>query len=273
MPQKSNNSLSPLTWIIISGVGFVVFLIAALLFSLYSDKINFISQSAYFFLLVPLALVAAGFLFGALRSHAKYSGKAYGGTLELSGPIVVLALIIYLGYKFRPVERSFSFTVNVFSGNDSSEAIRTGYTELFFGTAHQTKNISEGQSVFSEVPYDYKGKSITLIAHAEGYKTKKSDLIIPYESIPVNLYLQKVPDSVTVTGLVKDRNGIPVKDAVLIFADGLLKTTSDHYGNFRVSLPYKDGEQIALRVYTADKLRYDNLITLSEKVSLTIPLR
>src|SRR5215216_4154698 len=108
MPQKNNsNALSPLTWIIISAVGFIVFLIGALLFSLYSDKINFISQSTYFFLLVPLALVAAGFLFGALRSHAKYSGKAYGGTLELSGPVVVLALIIYLGYKFRPAEKSF----------------------------------------------------------------------------------------------------------------------------------------------------------------------
>jgi hypothetical protein len=273
MPQKSNNALSPLTWIIISGIGFIVFLIAALLFSLYSEKINFISQSAYFFLLVPLALVAAGFLFGALRSHAKYSGKAYGGTLELSGPIVVLALIIYLGYKFRPAERSFSFTVNVFAGNDSSESIKTGYTELFFGTAHQTKNISEGQSVFSEVPYDYKGKTITLIARADGYKTKKSDLIIPYENVPVDLYLQKIPDSVTVTGLVKDKNGFPVKNAVLIFADGVLKTTSDDYGNFRVSLPYKDGDQIALRVYTSDRLKYDNLITLSEKVSLTIPLR
>jgi hypothetical protein len=60
---------------------------------------------------------------------------------------------------------------------------------------------------------------------------------------------------------------------VLIFADGVSKTTSDDYGNFHVSLPYKDGDQIALRVYSSDKLKYDNLITLSEKASLTIPLR
>src|SRR6478672_3833408 len=159
MPQKSNNALSPLTWIIISGIGFIVFLLAAFLFSLYSDKINFISQSAYFFLLVPLALVTAGFLFGALRSHAKYSGKAYGGSLELSGPIVVLALIIFLGYKYRPTEKSFNFTVNIFSATDTSEVIKTGSTELFFGNAHQTKNISEGQSVFSELPSDHKGKT------------------------------------------------------------------------------------------------------------------
>jgi hypothetical protein len=96
MAGKADNTIRPLTWIIISGIGFAVFLLAALLFSVYSDKINFISPSAYFFLLVILALMSAGFLFGALRSHAKYSGKAYGGTLELGGPIVTLALVIFL---------------------------------------------------------------------------------------------------------------------------------------------------------------------------------
>ena len=179
MPIKANNTIKPLTWIIISGVGFVIFLVAALLFSLYIDKINFISPSAYFFLLVILALMAAGFLFGALRSHAKYSGKAYGGTLELSGPVVVLALIIFLGYKYRPTPQSFNFTVNIFSATDTSEVIKTGSTELFFGNAHQTKNISEGQSVFSELPSDHKGKTITLIAHADGYTTKREAVTIP----------------------------------------------------------------------------------------------
>src|SRR4051812_37603149 len=272
MPAKGNNTLPPLTWIIISGIGFVIFLLAALLFSLYSDKINFIGPSAYFFLLVILGLMAAGFLFGALRSHAKYSGKAYGGTLELSGPVVVLALIIFLGYKYRPTQQSFNFTVNIFSGTDTSEVIKTGYTELFFGNAHQTKNISEGQSVFSELPSDYKGNTITLIAHADGYTTKRETVAIPLEDAPVNIYLQKIADSVTVAGLIKDKKGTPVKNAELVFADGKFKVTSNEYGNFRIGLPYKDGEEVTLRVYTAGKLRYDNLVTLSN-ISLTIQLQ
>jgi len=271
MHVKTNNTIKPLTWIIISGVGFVIFLLAALLFSLYSEKINFISPSAYFFLLVILGLMAAGFLFGALRSHAKYSGKAYGGTLELSGPVVVLALIIFLGYKFKPTEKSFNFTVNIFSATDTSEVIKTGYTELFLGHAHQTKNISEGQSVFSELPSDYKGKTITLITHAEGYTTKRETVIVPLNDAATNIYLQKIPDSVAIAGLVKDKKGAPVKNAELVFADGKFKTTSDEYGNFRIGLPYKDGKEVTLRVYTAGKLRYDNLVTLSN-ISLTIQL-
>jgi hypothetical protein len=272
MPDKANNVIKPLTWIIISGVGFIVFLLAALLFSLYSERINFIGPSAYFFLLVILGLLAAGFLFGALRSHAKYSGKAYGGTLELSGPVVLLALIIFLGYKYRPTQGSFDFTVNFFSATETSEVIKTGYTELFLGNAHQTKNISEGQTVFSELPSGYKGKTITLIAHADGYAAKRETLTIPLEDGPVNIYLQKIPDSVTVAGLVKDKKGIPVKNAELVFADGKFMTTSDDYGNFRIGLPYKDGEEVTLRVYMGGKLRYDNLVTLSS-ISLTIQLQ
>jgi len=272
MPDKTNKAIAPLTWIIISGIGFVVFVVAALLFSFYSDKINFISPSAYFFLLVIIALMAAGFLFGALRSHAKYSGKAYGGTLELSGPVVVLALIIFLGYRYRPIQQSFNFTVNIFSATDTSEVIKTGSTELFFGNAHQTKNISEGQSVFSELPSDYKGKTITLIAHADGYTTKRETISVPLDDAATNIYLQKIPDSVNVSGLVKDKKGTPVKDAELVFADGKFKTTSDEYGNFRIILPYKDGAEITLRVYTAGKLRYDNLVTVSD-ISLPVQLQ
>jgi hypothetical protein len=272
MPDKTDKTISPLNWIIISGIGFVVFVVAALLFSFYSDKINFISPSAYFFLLVIIALIAAGFLFGALRSHAKYSGKAYGGTLELSGPVVVLALIIFLGYKYRPTQQSFDFTINVFSAADTSEVIKTGSTELFFGNAHQTKNINDGQSVFSELPSDYKGQMITLIAHADGYTTKREMISVPLDDAAVNIYLQKIQDSVTVVGLVKDKKGIPVKNAELVFADGKFKTTSDEYGNFRIVLPYKDGEEITLRVYTAGKIRYDNLVTVSN-ISLPVQLQ
>lgn len=273
MQSKSNGNVSSLTWIIITGVGFVIFLLAAFLFSIYSDKINFISPSAYFFLLVLLALVAAGFLFGALRSHAKYTGKAYGGTLELSGPIVTLALIIFLGYKFRPEEKSFNLTVNVFSGADTSEVINSGYTELFFGNAHQTKNISDGQSVFNELPNNYKGKSITLIAHAQGYTTKRETVVVPVTNDALHLYLKKIPDSVKVSGLVKDTRGTPVKNAEVLFADGTFKTSSDNYGNFHINLPFRDGDEVPVRVYSNGKLRYDNFVTLSAQASLTIQLR
>ena len=250
-----------------------MFLITAFLFGVYSDKLHFVNSSTYFFFLIPLALVCAAFLFGALRSHAKYTGKAYGGTLELGGPLVVLVLIILLGFKFRPEEKEFSYTINFLRANDTAEVITEGSVELFFGTARIAKNISEGQSVFNELPTSYRGKDATIIAKAKGYLTKRQTVVMPFENTVQNIFLEKIKDSVSVHGLVKDAKRRPVKDASLVFADGLLKTTSDRYGNFNVIMPYKDGDEVPLRIYINDQLKYDNLVVLSNNVSLNIQLR
>ena len=151
----------------------------------------------------------------------------------------MLALIIFLGYKFKPTEKSFNFTVNIFSATDTSEVIKTGYTELFLGNAHQTKNISEGQSVFSELPSDYKGKTITLITHAEGYTTKRETVIVPLNDAATNIYLQKIPDSVVIAGLVKDKKGAPVQIAELVFADGKFKQLLMNMETFGLVSPIK----------------------------------
>lgn len=270
--QRKQNTISAYKWVIISGVGFILFLISAFLFGIYGDKLNFVNESAYFFLLIPLALVCAAFLFGAMRSHARYTGKAYGGTLELGGPVVVLALIILLGFKFRPKEMEFSYTINFFETGDTTEVIKDGSVELFFGTARIAKKISEGQTVFNEMPSVYKGKNATLISKAKGYITKRQTVVMPFENIAQNIFLEKIKDSVSIHGLLKDAKRRPVKDASLVFADGLLKTTSDSYGNFNVTMPFKDGQEVPLRIYVKDKLEYDNLIVLSNNVSLNIQL-
>lgn len=233
--------------------------------------INSISSAAHltFFLLIPLALASAAFLFGALHSHAKYTGKMYGGTLELGGPVVVLLLVVGLGYKFRPQEKSFGFTLNVFSATDTTEVIKSGNADVFFGTAHWVKNISDGQAVFSEIPDEYKGQQVTVITNAEGYTSKKQTLTVPVNNA-ASIYLTQIVDSVTVHGLVKDKKGKTIKGAVLVFADGRIKTTSDEYGNFTADLPFKDGAEVTLRVYVKDEIKYDNLVTLSANTSLPV---
>jgi hypothetical protein len=269
MKETSARKTSSLAWVFISLAGFAVFLITAVLFGLYSDKLNFISGSSYFFLLIPMALASAAFLFGALHSHAKYTGKMYGGTIELGGPVVVLLLVVGLGYKFRPQEKSFGFTINVFSATDTAKVINSGNADVFFGTAHWVKSISDGQAVFSEIPDEYKGKQVSIITSAEGYTAKKITLIVPVNEA-TDIYLTKIADSVTIHGLVKDKKGKTIKNAVLVFADGRVKTTSDEYGNFEAALPFKDGTEVALRVYIHNEIKYDNLVTLSSATSLSV---
>jgi hypothetical protein len=269
MKKTSESKTSSLAWVFISFAGFAVFLITAILFGFYGDKLNFISSTAYFFLLIPLALASAAFLFGALRSHAKYTGKMYGGTMELGGPVIILLLIVGLGYKFRPQEKSFDFTLNVFSATDTTEIINKGNAEVFFGTAHWAKKISEGQAIFSEIPDTYKGKQVTVITSAEGYNAKKQTLTMAVNAA-ADIYLTKIVDSVTVRGLVKDKKGKVINDATLVFADGRVTTTSDKYGNFIAVLPFKDGTEVTLRVYMHNEIKYDNLVTISSITSLSV---
>jgi hypothetical protein len=45
----------------------------------------------YYLVLLPFGLLAAAFLFGALRPSASYRGKQFGGILELGGPVGAMA--------------------------------------------------------------------------------------------------------------------------------------------------------------------------------------
>ena len=117
-----------------------------------------LSAPTFFFLLVVMGLVAAGFLFGALRSYGKYSGKVYGGTLELGGPVLVLVLVVLLGYKFRPTEGSVSVTVNLLGGGGGSPIIDRGEIKAYYGNAQASKTFTDGQVVLSEVPRELRGK-------------------------------------------------------------------------------------------------------------------
>ncbi len=100
LPQKNTdsmeNKISPLGWGGIAAIAFAMFITATFLFVKYHEKINFISPTAHFYLLIPLALVPIGFLFGALRSYAKYTGKVMNGTLQLGGPAVLYLIILWL---------------------------------------------------------------------------------------------------------------------------------------------------------------------------------
>lgn len=269
MPDQTNK-IKPLKWAIISALGFVVFLGAAILFSIYSDKLNLINTSTYFFLLVALALIAAGFLFGALRSNAKYSGKVHNGTLELSGPVVVLGLIIFLGYQFRPTDNSFNTTINFFSADNSHLPIPEGEVTVYYGANHVLKKISEGQVVLNEIPKEFRGKEITVYPSIEGYTKVSQIIMLPLSGNVLNVYVEKVQDTVTVSGIVLIGKGKTFSNAVVVFGNGLAKQLIDRFGNFRVTLPLKDGAETQIRVYKKDELKYDNLGTVSNQAPITI---
>lgn len=270
---ETKNNIKALNWVIITAVGFVLFLALAIVFSLYSAQLNLINSSTYFFLLVAMALLAAGFLFGALRSHAAYKGKAYNGTLELSGPVVVLALVILLGYKFRPVEAAFGLTINVFSNDGAHAPVEAGELSFYYGSAKLTKAINNGQVVIPEVPKAFRGKEATVLVKAEGFCSNAMKVVVPATENTMSLNVDRIPDSVIVSGIVLTPKGAAVSGAMVVFADGLIKATTDELGNFKTVLPFKDGAETTVRVYRNGSIKYNNLVRLSNQGTLTIQLR
>jgi hypothetical protein len=263
--------VKPFGWVLATGAGFVVFFAMAILFGAFGQKMNTLRTPTFFFLLVALGLVAAGFLFGALRSQAKFKGKAYGGAVELGGPVVVLAMVVLLGYRFRPAEAAFALTLNVFAAGGGA-AVEHGTLTAYYGNAHVTKPISDGQVILNEVPRELRGEQIRLLPLIEGYSGKELKAVIPTDDSPVNLYVEKTADSVTISGIVLTRKGAVVRDATVVVADGLARGSTDQFGNFRLTLPLKDGSETHLRVYVGDDLRYNGLVTLSSQVALNIPV-
>lgn len=61
-----------------------------------------LTGNLFYIVLLPMGLAAAGFLFGVVRSYARYSGKQLGGMLEMGGPIVAFLVVVILGFVLVP---------------------------------------------------------------------------------------------------------------------------------------------------------------------------
>lgn len=270
--KPSNQSISPIAWIIISAVGFILFLTAALALIFFSDRIGTIKPQIYFFLLVIIGLVCAAFLSGAMKSHAKYSGKVYGGTLELGGPVLILVLLVFLGFKFMPKKDVFTLKFTMYGSASKTAMVNAGQLKIFLGKP-DSQRIENGYVSFTDIDTKYKGKKIDVLSVAPGFYNLSQNITVPDEDMPVELFMMLKADSVFINGMVINSKGQPVKNIVILFANGIAKDTSDSYGNFKVLLPLKEGSEINVRAYQQDALRYNSSQIISGSGTMTLQLQ
>jgi hypothetical protein len=270
MVQSPQKSISQLTWVILSGAGFILFVVIAAALIRFSNQTGNIKPQIYYFLLVIVGLIAAGFLFGALKSHAKYSGKVYNGTLELGGPTVLFIIVIYMGIKLASPPGKFTLRFIVF-GPGKNELISKGMLKVLFDKPDSAQ-IQNGSVDFTDVSAELQGKTITVIPSAENYQTAAQTISVPGNGTPVEIHLTPKADTITLSGLVINTGGQPVANAVVMIDNGHYSSKTDQYGNFKAVLPVKEGTELPVRVYYNNKLCYNNSQTLSGKVSLTLQL-
>ena len=271
MNPEPEKRISKLNWVILSGLGFILFVAAAILLINFSNATGSIKPQIFYFLLVIIGLIASGFLFGALKSHAKYSGKVYNGTLELGGPTVLFIIVIYMGIKFSASPATFNLRFTVFGSTDKSELINNGMLKILFDKPDSARIIN-GTVDFTDISTDLQGKKITVIPIVAGYEVNAQEIALPYTGSSAEIHLKSKPDLIAISGIVIDNGGQPVPEAVITLADGLYTCKTDDFGNFKLIVPIKEGTELPVRVYLKKKLSYNNTQMLSAKVPLTLQL-
>ena len=271
--SKQPNQISKLTWVYISGAASLFFLVLAILMILFAPNITGmgITKSIYYIVLIPVGLTSAAFLFGALRSSAKYSGQSSYGSIELTGPVVIFCLVVVGGFYFASPESEFLLTIRTNVVDEPEKILSHGSLILDIGDQRIDKQLSEnGEVSFAGVPSRYLGKSVTIIPQIKGYKIKGSSLISIPDNRIIYLELEERRDSTLLRGRVINEIGNPVDSVIIDIESGLASAVTDANGLFTLVVPASIGETLLLTGLKKGKTGYRDYITIPERGSIEI---
>ena len=196
----------------------------------------------YYIVLFPLGLCAAVFLFGVVRSFARYKGEQYGGTLELGGPIVAFILVVGGGFVLVPKPQStFPLTVYVHgeAGHNDFVLRNSGRVFVDLDGDRRSESIGEnGQAYFPAIPDHFRGQEVLIWVDAKGFESTVADQKERVDG--ASLYLKVRKKSGHVSGRVQDQDGNPIPNADLSLAG--LSSRSDASGHFEFIIP---GDKLA----------------------------
>jgi hypothetical protein len=268
------SKIHPLKWVYISGAAFLVALAGAVALIAFAGRLSFIPNSLYFVILIPLGLAAAGFLFGAMRSHAKFSGQTSYGTLELAGPVVVFGLVVLGGLFLANPTTTFALTVRVFGPGGQADIIRQGTVTADLGPRRDTRPINEqGEVVFADIPTALAGHPIRLLPDVPGYRLRDADAVVIPENHIIELELQRPEESTKVRGVIFDSKNRTVSNATISFNGGAVTATTDELGSFSADLPMSVGQVVPITVTLNGRIVYDDNITVAETPALRIKIK
>ncbi len=240
-PKAENNSpgVQPLSPVKYAWFSLAAFVLGMILLSVFVNKAADpnVSHRLFYVLLIPLGLCNAAFLFGAMRSYAAYSGKVWGGMLEIGGPAVIAILTVIGGFVLVPDSRPFDMIVFVHGAKGPQDAVlkSKGKVRIDLDGNRRAEPIGEnGGAYFSGIPVNFLHQEVLITVDAEGFETAK-----PGKTVlkPGSIYVEVKPDGRLgkVFGKVKDTEGRPLAGAGLSI--GKAQSTSRENGYFEMEIP------------------------------------
>ena len=227
----------------------------------------------YYVVLLPLGLCAAVFLFGVVRSFARYKGEQYGGNLELGGPIVAFVLVVGGGFVLVPKPPStFPLTVYVHGEAARNDVVLRNSGRVFVDLDgdRQSRSIGEnGEAYFPAIPDRFRGQEVPIWVDATGFESTIADQKQRVDG--GSLYLAVRKKNGHVSGRVQDQDGNPISGAELSVA-GVL-THSDVSGHFELIIPGDklDQEMDLQAVAHGYKAQKYKVVPNANELTITLP--
>lgn len=271
--SKKQDQISKIAWVYISGAVSFFFLVLAILMIVFAPNIAGIgiTKSIYYIVLIPVGLTSAAFLFGALRSSAKYSGKTSYGSIELTGPVVIFCLVVIGGFYFASPESEFLLTIRTNVVDEPEKILNYGSVILDIGDQRLDKKLNEnGEVSFAGIPSRFISTPVNIIPLIKGYKIKGSSLISIPDNRIIYLELEERKDSTLLRGRVINEVGNPVDSVIIDIESGLASALTDKNGLFTIIVPASRGETLLLTALKSGISGYREYITIPERGSIEI---
>jgi hypothetical protein len=224
----------------------------------------------FYVLLIPWALSCAAFLFGAMKSYARFTYKHLGNFLELGGPVVLFCLVLVGGFKLvPPAPESFDLTVRAHSADERDPIITSGKITIDLDNDRRTASLgANGEADFKGIPPKFRGATLKVLPQVDGYeeqwqrhklKTNVLDLPLVRAALPVTILTGKISPppgtGKTIKILVEGQKG---------------ETSPDALGRFELGVNGKAGERVRVLVYSDGKPVYDDYQVLPGPVTLSL---
>jgi len=195
-----------------------------------------LTGNLFYMVLLPLALAAAGFLFGVLRSYASYRGTHLGGVLQLGGPVVLFALVVIGGFVLAPSRATFPITVYVHGERGPQDLVLRDSGRVFLdldGDRRSEPIGGNGQAYFPAIPANFRGQEV--LAWVESHNFEPLGGARKRRLDGASFYVPVRKKSGRVAGRVQDQKGNAVAGAAIRVAG--VSTSTDGAGHFELTIP------------------------------------
>lgn len=190
-----------------------------------------VRNQVYYVVLFPSAVASALALFGALRSYGRLTARQPGFGIELGGPAVLFAMILWGGIKLVPqAADTVDLTVRAHSTDGADPLIALGAVTL-----ELDRNVTEsfrpsGEAEF-KIPSKYMGKTVRILPRVEGYEQKWQEVRIVNNALDLAL---QPSGPIAFQGFVHDEEGKPIPDVTVVSPNCGQSVQTNNRGMFAV---------------------------------------